>query len=66
MSEFQSPIFVLLKDCGEVRRYNSVREMQYDFEEVDVENEEYGTWDALGTPLHLSVQKGAEWLRVAQ
>jgi hypothetical protein len=38
--------------------------MQYDFEEVDVENEEYEAWDAAGTPLHLSVQKGPEWLRV--
>lgn len=64
MSEFRLPILVLLKDCGEVRRYNSVRDMQYDFEEVDVENEEYEAWDATGMPLKLSVQGAKAWLRV--
>ncbi len=64
MSQFQLPILVRLKDCGEVRRYNSVRDMQNYFEQIDVEDEEYEAWDALGTPLQLSVQKGAEWLRV--
>ncbi len=38
--------------------------MQYHFEQVDVEGEEYEAWDAVGTPLQLSVQKGAEWLQV--
>lgn len=64
MSEFQPPILVLLKDCGEVRRYNSVRDMQNWFEQIDVENEEYEAWDATGLPLKLSVQKAKEWLRV--
>jgi hypothetical protein len=64
MNQFQPPILVLLKDCGEMIRFNSVRDMQRDFEQIDVENDEYQAWDATGTPLHLSVQKGAEWLRV--
>ena len=55
---------VLLKDCGEVRRFKSVLDMQFHFEQVDVENVEYEAWDAMATPLNLSVQKGAEWLRV--
>ena len=64
MSQFQLPILVRLKDRGEVRRYNSVRDMQDYFEQIDVENKEYEAWDAVGTPLELSVQKGAGWLRV--
>jgi hypothetical protein len=64
MSKFQLPILVRLKDCGEVRRYNSVRDMQNHFEQVDVENDEYEAWDALATPLQLSVQRRAEWLLV--
>jgi hypothetical protein len=64
MSPFQLPILVRLKDCGEVRCYNSVRDMQNYFEQIDVENEEYEAWDATGLPLKLSVQKAGEWLRV--
>jgi hypothetical protein len=64
MSQFQPPVLVLLKDCGEVRRFKSVLDMQFHFEQVDVENVEYEAWDAMATPLNLSVQKGAEWLRV--
>ena len=64
MSQFQPPILVRVKDSREVLRYNSVPYMQNDLEQIDVENEEYEAWDALGTPLQLSVQKGAEWLRV--
>jgi len=64
MSQFEPPILVRLKDCGEMRSYNSVRDMQNNSEQIDVENEEYEAWDALGTPLKLTVQRGAEWLRV--
>jgi hypothetical protein len=64
MSKFQPPILVLLKDCGEVRRFKSVLDMQFHIEQIDVEKGEYEAWDAVGMPLHLSVQKGAEWLRV--
>jgi len=64
MGDFQFPVFVRLNDCGDVRRYNSVAEMQYDFEQIDVEYKEYGAWDANGIPLTLSVQKMAAWLRL--
>jgi hypothetical protein len=37
MSHFQPPILVLLKDCGEVRRFKSVLDMQFHFEQVDVD-----------------------------
>lgn len=64
MDSFQLPILVRLKDCREMRRFNSVREMQNYFEQIDVENEEYEAWDATGVPLRLSVQKTKEWLGV--
>jgi len=64
MDDFQFPVFVRLKDCGDVRRYNSVADMQRDFEQIDVENEEYDAWDARATPLKLSVQKPSVWLRL--
>lgn len=64
MSSFQLPVLVRLKDCGEMRDFNSVRDMQNWFEQIDVENEEYEAWDATGLPLRLSVQRAREWLRV--
>ena len=47
-----------------MRRFDSVRDMQNWFEQIDVENKEYEAWDATGVPLKLSVQKAKEWLRV--
>jgi hypothetical protein len=64
MGDFQFPVYVRLKDCGEVRSYRSVADMQYDFEEIDVENGEYEAWDAKGTPVKPSVQNPALWLRL--
>ncbi|MGB9464044.1 MAG: hypothetical protein WBR10_02930 [Candidatus Acidiferrum sp.] len=45
-------------------RYDSIAKMQTHFEQIDVENEEYETWDAAGTRLKMSVQKADEWLRI--
>jgi hypothetical protein len=64
MDHLQLPIFVRLNDCGDVVRYDSIAKMQYDFEQIDVENGEYDAWDAVGTPLKLSVQASDEWLRI--
>jgi len=64
MNNFDFPVFVKLRDCGDVRSYHSVAEMQRNFEEIDVENGEYEAWDAKATPLKLSVQKQAAWLVV--
>jgi hypothetical protein len=56
MNQFDFPIFVRAKDCGDVRRYESVMDMQQHLEQIDVEHEEYEAWDAKGGPLVLSVQ----------
>jgi hypothetical protein len=39
---------VRLKDCGDVVRYDSVAKMRSDFEQIEVENEEYEAGDAVG------------------
>lgn len=64
MADVSIPVFVRLKDCGEVVRYDSLASMQTHFEPIDVENEEYEAWDAAGTRLQLSVKKSADWLCV--
>jgi len=64
MNQAQLPVFVRLKDCGYVVRYDSVAKMQSDFERIDVENEEYEAWDAVGTRLKMSVQTSSDWLRI--
>ncbi|HYL92532.1 MAG TPA: hypothetical protein VEW69_05180 [Alphaproteobacteria bacterium] len=61
--EFEFPVFVLAKDCGDVRKYSSVHEMQCYFEKIDVENDEYEAWDANGMRLSLSIQTPL-WLSV--
>jgi len=61
--ELKFPVLVREKDCGDVRKYSSILEMQYHFEKIDVENDEYEAWDANGVPLSLSVQEPM-WLRV--
>jgi len=57
------PIYVLAKDCGEVRSFDSVYELQKQLEEIDVENAEYLAWDKSGTPISLAVQKPV-WLKL--
>jgi len=48
MSQFDLPVFVRARDCGAVRRYDSLIDMQGHLEQTDVENEEYDVWDAKG------------------
>jgi hypothetical protein len=64
MNQVQLPVFVRLKDCGDVVRYDSIAKMQNHFEQIDVENEEYVAWDAAGTRLKMSVQASSDWLRI--
>jgi len=61
--EVKFPVFVREKDSGEVTQYASVSEMQRQFEEIDVENNEYEAWDAQGIRLVLIVQPPI-WLRI--
>lgn len=58
------PVFVKLKDCGEVACYDSIASMQSHFEQIDVENEEYEVWDGAGIRLRLSVRRSTDWLEV--
>ena len=64
MNQVPLPVFVRLKDCGDVVLYDSILKMQSSFERIDVENDEYEAWDATGTRLKLSVQESDEWLRI--
>lgn len=64
MNPVQLPVFVSLKDCGDVVRYDSIAKMKNHLEQIDVENGEYEAWDALGARLNLSVQKSDDWLRI--
>jgi hypothetical protein len=61
--DIKFPVFVRAKDSGEVTRYSSVSEMQHQFEQVDVENDEYEAWDVTGNRLSLTVQRPI-WLRI--
>jgi hypothetical protein len=64
MNQILVPVFVRLKDCGDVVRYDSVAKMQSDFERIDVENAEYEARDAMGARLNLSVQESDDWLLI--
>ena len=64
MNQIALPVFVRLKDCGEVVRYDSIASMQTHFEQIDVENDEYEAWDSAGIRLQLSVKKSSDWLQV--
>ena len=64
MTQLALPLFVRLKDCGEVVRYDSIASMQAQFEPIDIENEEYEVWDAAGVRLQLSVKKSSDWLQI--
>jgi len=61
--EISFPVFVYAKDCDEIRRYDSIDELQRQLEEIDVENNEYLAWDRFGAPLKLGVQKPM-WITV--
>jgi hypothetical protein len=61
--EIQFPIFVRARDCGDVAKYSSVHELQYDLEQIDVENDEYEAWEANGFRISLGIQKPL-WLKI--
>src|SRR5271154_3291226 len=44
----ETPIFVVIKDCGETLRFDSWDYMLGYLEAVDVANDEYDIWDARG------------------
>ena len=54
--EIRFPIYVLMKDCGEVHRYESAPELIHDLEAIDVDNREYEAWDASGYVVQLSAE----------
>lgn len=45
------PLFVRAKDCGEIKKINSVYDLQREVEQIDVENGEYEAWDTEGLPV---------------
>jgi hypothetical protein len=57
------PVFVLERDSGEIKRFNSREAMQRQFERIDVENHEYQAWDSVGAPLELRVEEPL-WLAI--
>ena len=57
------PVFVLERDSGEIKRFDSREAMQRQFERIDVENHEYQAWDSVGTPLELRVEEPL-WLAI--
>jgi hypothetical protein len=59
----QFPLFLLEKDCGELCKFDSIAEMQYKLERIDVENQEYEAWDSNGLEVALSVRE-PEWLNL--
>ena len=56
----QFPVFVKLKDCGDVISFSSIISMRCAFERIDVENEEYQAWDATAHPLKMFVKQTPE------
>ena len=53
MIEIKFPVYVLAKDCGEVMRFASSNELTGHIEAIDVENDEYDAWDAIGRRINL-------------
>lgn len=58
------PLFVRTKDSGEVALFNSVEELQFQIEKIDVENGEYEGWDKDGLPVQIKLQEPALWIRL--
>jgi len=57
------PLRVRAKDSGEVFHFASVYDIQYQFEKIDIENEEYEAWDSDGKLVEMRVQKPV-WISV--
>ena len=62
MREIIFPLFVRAKDSGEIASFNSVRELQFQLERIDVENQEYEVWDRHGHLVDLEVTEPL-WLK---
>ena len=45
-------------------RFTSLAELQRELERIDVENHEYEAWDAVATPVRLTILKRADWLQL--
>ncbi len=58
----QFPVFVRLKDCGDVVSFSSIGAMAYEFEKIDVENAEYEAWDSQARPLRMFVKQTPDWV----
>jgi hypothetical protein len=61
--DLEFPVFVREKDSGDMRRFDSLYEMQRQLERIDIENEEYDAWDGAGAPVRLRVQQPV-WLAI--
>ena len=61
---YSFPIIVKEKDSGDIYKCNSIADMQYHFEAIDIENMEYEAWDSRAIPLLLKVQKGPTWIKI--
>jgi hypothetical protein len=57
------PMLVLVKDSGELLRFDSIAEMQHHLERIDVENDEYLAWESSGRPIHMTVLEPL-WLKL--
>lgn len=63
----QFPIAVLTKDSKDLALYDSPDELEQGIEIIDVENEEYGGWDALGFEVNFfvnSIDAERGWLGI--
>lgn len=61
------PVVLLLKDCKELQVYQSIAELQDGLEPTDVENQEYGGWDADACEIELTVDASSttnDWLKL--
>jgi hypothetical protein len=65
MTAIEFPVFIRAKDSGEIWKCNSLEEVQYGLEEIDVENEEYEGWDKNGLPIRLDVQTPI-WVKLSR
>lgn len=64
--EIKFPVFILAKDCGEVRLYESIYDLQKHLEKIDIDNDEYEAWDCMGNALQLSTYEKPIWINLQQ
>jgi hypothetical protein len=55
------PVYVLVKDCGEISEYSSLERLRFDLEAIDVENDEFDVWDAEGREVRLRAERVTRW-----